>query len=146
MPRITRYQGLIVQEDRVLLIKHRLHATGETYWVIPGGGREDGESEAACVRREMKEETNLDVAIDRLLFDEPSRDDVYVRWKSYLCRPVAGAAAPGYEPEPEAAAVYAITEVRWFDLTDESAWGETLRRDPYTYPQMVRLREALGYA
>lgn len=31
MPRHTRYQGLIVNEDRVLLIKHRLHATGYPY-------------------------------------------------------------------------------------------------------------------
>ncbi len=146
MPRHTRYQGLIVDNDEVLLIKHRLHTTGESYWVIPGGGLEDDESEVQCVKREMKEETNLDVTVDRLLFDDPATDGVYVRWKSYLCRPVSGTAAPGYEPEPDAAAAYAISEVRWFDLTDVSSWDDLLRADPYTYPQLVRLREALGYA
>jgi 8-oxo-dGTP pyrophosphatase MutT (NUDIX family) len=147
MPRHTRYQGLIVNEDKVLLIKHRKHATGEAYWVIPGGGLEAGETESQCVVREMKEETNLDVAIDRLLLDEPAHPGgIYRRRKSYLCRPVSGTAAPGYEPEPDAAASYAITEVRWFDLSDERAWEEALRNDPITYPQLVKLREALGYA
>ena len=147
MSRHTRYQGFIVQGNRVLLIKHRHHDTGEAYWVIPGGGREGAETEAQCVLREMKEETNLTVEIDRLLFDEPAHPDgVYRRRKSYLCRPIAGTATPGYEPEPDAAATYAITEVRWFDLQDESTWDDLLRTDPFTYPQLVRLREALGYA
>jgi 8-oxo-dGTP diphosphatase len=146
MPRHTRYQGLIVKEDKVLLIKHREHATGDAYWVIPGGGLEAGETESQCVLREMKEETNLDVAIDKLLFDEPADPGGVYRWrKSYLCRPVSGTASPGYEPEPEAVAVYAITEVRWFDLRDEKTWGDKIRRDPFTYPQLVRLQEALGY-
>jgi ADP-ribose pyrophosphatase YjhB (NUDIX family) len=147
VPRHTRYQGFIIRDNEVLLIKHREHATGEAYWVIPGGGLEVGETENQCVVREMKEETHLDVAVDRLLFDDPAPPDgVYRRWKSYLCRPVSGTAAPGYEPEPEAAASYAITEVRWFDLQDESTWDDLLRTDPFTYPQLVRLREALGYA
>jgi hypothetical protein len=58
---------------------------------------------------------------------------------------VSGEAQPGYEPEPEAAADYAISEVRWFDLRDESLWEKDLQQDPYTYPQLVRLRKELGY-
>ena len=50
---------------------HKHHSTGRAYWVIPGGGIEGSESEEECVIREMKEETNLDVTIDRLVFDEP---------------------------------------------------------------------------
>jgi ADP-ribose pyrophosphatase YjhB (NUDIX family) len=146
MARTTRYQGFIIQDHKVLLIKHQIHNTDESYWVIPGGGIEALESEEECVIREMKEETNLEVRVDRLLFDEPSPPEgVYLWRKSYLCYPVSGEAQPGYEPEPEAAAAYAISEVRWFDLREEDKWGEKLRQDPFTYPQLVQLRRKLGY-
>ncbi|MGD8813612.1 MAG: NUDIX hydrolase [Anaerolineales bacterium] len=146
MARHTRYQGAIIQDHQVLLIRHRQHATGIEYWVIPGGGLDPPETEQNCVIREMKEETNLDVVIERLLFDEPEHPDSPYAWrKTYLCRPVSGVATPGHEPEPEAAAAYSISEVRWFDLRDESNWDEDLRQDPFTYPQLIRLREELGY-
>ncbi|MGD2156717.1 MAG: NUDIX hydrolase [Anaerolineales bacterium] len=145
MARHTRYQGLIIQDHKVLLIQHRQHSTGRSYWVIPGGGMDGCETEEECVIREMKEETNLDVVVDRLVFDEPGHPDGVYQWrKSYLCTPISGEASPGYEPEPEAAADYSITAVRWFDLRDESEWGDRLRQDPYTYPQLVKLRHLLA--
>jgi 8-oxo-dGTP pyrophosphatase MutT (NUDIX family) len=146
MTRHTRYQGFIIQDHKVLLIKHQSRTSDLSYWVVPGGGIEDSESEEECVIREMKEETHLEVKIDRLLLDEPSPPGGVYRWrKSYLCHPVSGVARPGYEPEPEAAADYAISEVRWLDLSDESGWGEKIKGDPYTYPMLVALRKALGY-
>ena len=50
MTRRIRYQGAIVRDDHLLLIKHREHTSGHAYWVIPGGGREEGETEEECVR------------------------------------------------------------------------------------------------
>jgi ADP-ribose pyrophosphatase YjhB (NUDIX family) len=148
MSRRTRYQGAIVHDDQILLIKHRMHADGREYWVIPGGGLEGDEAEAACVQREMREETGLEVAVERLLLEEPafSQDDVYQVYKTFLCRVVAGQARPGYEPEPAAAAAYSISEVGWFHLRDGSAWDAALRADPVTYPQVRKLQAALGYA
>lgn len=146
MNRHTRYQGLVVKDHQVLLIKHRVHATGQGYWVIPGGGREPGETEQECVIRELKEETNLEIQVERLLFDEPGHPDGVYKWrKTYLCRSVGGQASPGYEPEFEAAENYSIVEVGWFDLQDESQWGTDLIQDPFTYPQLVRTRKKLGY-
>lgn len=146
MARHTRYQALIVEKDSVLLIKHREHKTGRAYWVIPGGGLNDGESETECVIREAREETNLDVEIERLLLDEPGHPDGAYLWrKTFLCRPIGGRASPGIEPEAEAADRYAITEVRWFDLRDESDWEADLVSDPFTYPQLTQARMELGY-
>ena len=143
----TRYQGLIIQDHKILLIRHTQHSTNRSYWVIPGGGIEQSKTEEECVIREMKEETNLDVIIEKLAFDEPAHPDGVYKWrKSFICSPIGGEASPGYEPEPEAAANYSISAVRWFDLSDESGWGEILRQDQYTYPQMVKLRELLGYS
>jgi 8-oxo-dGTP pyrophosphatase MutT (NUDIX family) len=121
LARHTRHQGLIIKNGEVLLIKHCEHATGREYWVIPGGGLDGDESEEECVIREMREETNLDVEIECLLFDEPGHPDgIYQRRKTFLCRPVAGNHSPGYEPEIEAAENYSISDVRWFNLRDDS--------------------------
>jgi len=145
--REIRYQGAILQDHHILLIKHRQHATGRSYWLFPGGGIEDSETEEECVIREMKEETNLEVRVKGLILDEPGHPDGVYKWrKTYLCYPVSGEASPGYEPELEAAADYAISEVCWFDLRSTTAWLDELREDPYTYPQLIRLREKLGYA
>ncbi len=146
MGRHTRYQGLIIQDHKILLIQHTRLSDGLSYWVLPGGGIEDGETEGECVIREMKEETNLDVSVEKLLIDEPAPPDGVYKWtKSYICKPIGGIAAPGYEPEPEAAAHYSISAVQWCDLQEESEWGDDLRHDPFTYPQLVKVRQLLGY-
>jgi 8-oxo-dGTP pyrophosphatase MutT (NUDIX family) len=144
--RTARYQGAIVRDRCLLLIKHCHYADGHNYWLLPGGGREDGESEEQAVRREMREETNLDVRVERLLIDPPvpGMDDKY-RVKTYLCTPVGGEASPGYEPEPDAAEAYAIAEVRWFDLSDPSSWDPQMVSDSITFPQVQRVRSLLGY-
>jgi 8-oxo-dGTP pyrophosphatase MutT (NUDIX family) len=146
MVRTARYQGAIIQNHHILLIKHHHHDDGSEYWVIPGGGREPGETEEECVQREMKEETHLDVRIERLLLDVQINPGSAYRRKTYLCTPVAGEARPGNEPEPDAAQLYAISEVAWFDLRDETAWDPLVAGDPITYPQLQRIRAALGYS
>ena len=146
MTRRIRYQGAIIQDDQILLIKHCLHETGECYWVIPGGGREDGESEEECVRREMREETNLSVKVVRLLLDDPDPPgEGYQLYRTYLCHILDGQASPGYEPEADAAEKYAISEVGWFDLRDAHTWEALLVNDPFTYPLMLHIQAALGY-
>ncbi len=140
LKRDVRYQGAIVNDGRVLLIRHQEHDNGRTYWLFPGGGIEPGESESECVQREMREETGLDVRVDDLIFDEPYPVvGVYVRRKMYLCTPLSGEAAPGYEPEAEASAVYGIVEVRWVSTSDEAEWGPAAT-DPLTGPELRLLR------
>jgi 8-oxo-dGTP pyrophosphatase MutT (NUDIX family) len=146
MTREIRYQGAIIDQDRILLIRHREHKTGRSYWVFPGGGIQAGETEQQCVIREMREETCLTIQVDRLLVDEPGHPGgVYRRRKTYLCHPIDGVAKPGFEPEEEAAAAYGIVEVAWFDLRDGYEWDNTLLEDPITFPQLQRIRRILGY-
>lgn len=140
-----RYQGAIVEDSRLLLIRHTEH-TGRSYWLLPGGGREPGESEEACVHREMMEETGLEVAVERLVLEE--RREVFFgeyRARTYLCRRLSGEPCPGYEPEPEAQAHYLITEVCWLDLNDEAHWDRIILHDSITYPQLRALKANLGY-
>ena len=51
MAGITRYPGAIIKDHHILLIKQTEHASGRSYWLIPGGGIEPGETEEACVQR-----------------------------------------------------------------------------------------------
>lgn len=144
-PRHTRYQGAIIHDQHILLIQHHFHADGARYWVIPGGGIEPHETEEACVAREMREETHLEVRVERLLLHEAAHaeDTTYHFYKTYLCRPVSGDAKPGHEPEPDAASAYAIDQVKWFNLQDETDWDEALKSDPITYPLLKRISATL---
>lgn len=144
--RQTRYQGAIIQDDKMLLIQHTEHASGRSYWVIPGGGREASETEMACVIREMWEETNLVVRVERLLVETAiPNDPIYKTRKTYLCQIVSGQAAPGYEPEADAAALYAISAVAWFDLRSEESWEASIFENHIAYPVLQEIRRALGY-
>jgi 8-oxo-dGTP pyrophosphatase MutT (NUDIX family) len=151
IPVLTRYQAAILRGRNILLVCHRQHDSGRTYWPLPGGGIEAGESEIGCVQREVREETHLDVVVEGLLLDESRQcfegksGGGYQRFKTYLCHPISGQeAAPGYEPEPEVAAIYAIVEVGWFNLDDESTWNESILSDPIAAPALRRIRAALG--
>jgi len=145
IPRTTRYQAAIIRGEAILLIKHREHASRRAYWLLPGGGIEAGETEIESVRREVYEETNLEVRVEGLLLDEFFQldDGPYDRFKTYLCHPTTNDASPGYEPEPGAAAIYAIVEVGWFHLNDETSWDELIVNDVITASALRRIRTAL---
>ena len=148
MTRSIRYQGAIIQDHQILLLKQIEHASGRSYWQIPGGRIELDETEEQCVQREMLEETGLEVQIDSLLLDEPSppSDSIYQSWKTYRCMILAGEALPGSEPEADLVDAYSFTEVGWFDLRDPATWDARLGADSYIAAWLRRVQEALGYA
>jgi 8-oxo-dGTP pyrophosphatase MutT (NUDIX family) len=142
----TRYQGAIIQNHQLLLLKQIEHASGRVYWQIPGGGIEPDETETQCVQREMLEETGLSVQVDSLLLDEPSAPDaIYQCWKTYRCTILAGEARPGSEPESIYAHAYSFTEVGWFDLRYPETWNDRIAADSSIYAWLQRVQEALGY-
>ena len=94
----------------------------------------------------MREETHLAVRVERLLVDEPGHPQGFYRHiKTYLCTPLSGEAHPGYEPEPEIAAEYALVDLRWLDLRDETTWGREVLSDEFLYPSLRLIRQALGF-
>ncbi len=62
----VRPTGVLLQDGRVLLIKQSV--TAKRKWSLPGGRLETGETIEHCLVRELKEETGLDVRVDRLLY------------------------------------------------------------------------------
>jgi 8-oxo-dGTP diphosphatase len=94
-------QAVVHDGDRVLLaVRDELRG-----WELPGGAPEPGEAEEDALRRELREETGLEVAVER-------RVGEYVRSgfrphtaRVWLCRPAGGA----LRPSPE------TPRLHWFD-------------------------------
>ncbi len=57
---------VVIETDKILLVKHRKGA--RQYWVLPGGRLEYGETFNECAVREVKEETGLDVEVEKIIF------------------------------------------------------------------------------
>jgi ADP-ribose pyrophosphatase YjhB (NUDIX family) len=62
----VRVVVILLRGAEILLMKHR--RLGLSYWVLPGGGIKEGETVAACARREMLEETGLEVNLGKLVY------------------------------------------------------------------------------
>jgi 8-oxo-dGTP pyrophosphatase MutT (NUDIX family) len=92
---ITRVCAAIIQGENILMVLHQ--HDGRSYWTLPGGGVEVGETPQQAAVREVKEETGLDAKVSRYLFDEP--------FGSHSCRcflmHIDGTqeATLGYDPE-----------------------------------------------
>jgi 8-oxo-dGTP diphosphatase len=93
--------GAIVDAGQVVLIKRRYEPLAGQ-WSLPGGTLELGETLDAAVRREMLEETGLEVDVgevvdvfDRILLDPGERVRYHFVLIDYLCRPVGGTLRPG---------------------------------------------------
>jgi ADP-ribose pyrophosphatase YjhB (NUDIX family) len=62
----VRVVVMLLRGAEILLMKHRRF--GLSYWVLPGGALKEGEPLTACARREMREETGLEVHLGNLVY------------------------------------------------------------------------------
>jgi 8-oxo-dGTP diphosphatase len=63
MTTIVVAAAVIERGDRFLLTRRQPGVHLEGYWEFPGGKCEAGETPSACVRRELREELDVDAAI-----------------------------------------------------------------------------------
>lgn len=109
-PRI-RAAAAIVQEGALLLVRHEKDGRG--YWMLPGGGVQWGEGIDAAVRRELIEETGLEVSTGELLFvkdtihPEGARHMVHIVLRATV---VGGELRPSQDPR--------VVETRWVPFSD----------------------------
>lgn len=60
-----RAAGILIEDEKVLLIHRTRERDGaiREYYVVPGGGIEEGETIEEATKREVKEETGIDVEL-----------------------------------------------------------------------------------
>ena len=109
-PRLT-VDGVIVEKGKILLVRRNIEPF-KGYWVFPGGHVEYGERVEDALKREMKEELEIEVKNIRLLTVEGPAyypfggQDNYNIDICYLVVPVG---------EPEAVDKSDVAEIDWFD-------------------------------
>ena len=98
--------GAVVVRDGKALVVKRAHEPRKGEWSLPGGLLELGESLQDAVRREIKEETSLDIDVGPIIetFDRVHRDDHgKIRYHfvivDFLCWANGGDAAPGSDAD-----------------------------------------------
>ena len=110
--------ALCVDNGRVLLAR-RAHPPFQGFWDIPGGFLDEGEDPLDGLRRELKEETGLEVEpqrffglwMDRYGSDSTADATLNLYWTA---RVVGGQAAPADD----------VSELRWFDRDELPATDE----------------------
>ena len=111
---IVAVGAIILNDDRIVLIR-RGKEPSRGLWTFPGGAVELGEPVREAVRREVQEETGLEIEVGEvaLVLDSVSRDpDGRVQYHyviiDFYARPVGGALRPGSD----------VSDVRWASRRD----------------------------
>jgi len=78
--------GIIFDEQGRVLLCHR---RDYNLWNLPGGALESGESPLEGVKREVKEETGLNVEVSKLLgvYTKPAHNDIVL---AFICKVTGG--------------------------------------------------------
>ena len=102
--------GAFISKDNKILLVKRKYEPKANDWCLPAGFMENDESPVECCIREIKEETGLDVAIDKLFWNYEAGDDprAKVVLILYLANIIGGELIPGDD----------AIEAQYFSLDD----------------------------
>jgi ADP-ribose pyrophosphatase YjhB (NUDIX family) len=120
-------RALCVSQGQVLLVEHSDPQTQFSYWVLPGGGREIGETFAEAAIREVREETGVRVRIVRRLRIPAHQERV--TYALFLVEPVEHIKAA---PLVDLHAETYLRGAAWHTVTVESPLGP-LQEDFWGY-------------
>ncbi|MEH0157060.1 NUDIX hydrolase [Limibacter armeniacum] len=114
----TRVCGICIEQEKVLMIRHRSVGKEGYLWAPPGGGLDYGETMENALKREFKEETGLDINVKRFMFVheflQPPLHGIELFFEVEI---VGGELLRGHDPEMQES-VQIIEDVRFMDMTE----------------------------
>ena len=131
--------GAVIGDEggRILLVKHRPERGGfwQGKWICPGGRLVLGEGIEAGIKREVKEETNLEIRLTAPLvpFDRVVKSDggteLHVIYIDYLAQLIGGELRPGGD----------VGEALWVHKGDIPGIWEELHEDTRKLLQIAKI-------
>jgi ADP-ribose pyrophosphatase YjhB (NUDIX family) len=135
----NRVRALLITSDGALLTIRRVRPGQDPYWVLPGGGVEDGEDLETALGREVREELAATADIHSLVYVFDCGGD---RQYFYLARARSWSASPADRSGPEftdpARGEYHLQPI---PLTAEAVENIELKPDAFAQFLLTRLRE-----
>lgn len=112
-----RVNGILIQDDKVLMLRH-LMGGGKEFWSVPGGGMQYGSNAEDNLKREFEEETGLEIQINRFLFvHEFLREPLHAIEMFFEVSYISGKINLGTDPELDQDKQI-LTEIRWMSLSE----------------------------
>ena len=129
---MKRVRAIIIKNNKLLVVKRT--KADKVYWVLPGGGVEDGETVEQAMIREGKEELNLNLKVGNFIViiksgkkETKGQDEFF-----YQCEIIGGQLRKGDGPEFQEGTNYkgsydfewiSIKELDKYDLRPEEIKG-----------------------
>jgi ADP-ribose pyrophosphatase YjhB (NUDIX family) len=111
--RTTRAQCIVCREDKLLMVQH--HYEGVTWWCLPGGAVEPGETEARAALRELEEEC----CVNGVILQETSHWMDGARSKTATFLVDIGDQTPGTNADAKSQGLDPyLTDVQWMTLAE----------------------------
>jgi len=122
---IVRAAAVLIENGRILLVKQEVTTT--RHWSLPGGKLDIGETLERCLKREMKEETGLDVKVKELVYvTDRINAQIHVVHMSFLVEKTDNGVLPAawqhVDPSPSYSSD-SIREIRMVPLTELEKYG-----------------------
>jgi len=115
----VRATALLVEDGEMLIVEQQVSRCLAREWSLPGGTVQRGETLQECLLREVKEETSLEVEVERLLYVcDRIEPDVHVVHITFAVRRAGGELRVGAEPEATAYPIHSVRMVALEDLCD----------------------------
>lgn len=129
-----RSAAIVIDNDKILLVKHKHPKSGIEFWVPPGGGLEDSESIYDCAIRETYEETGLEVILGEIRylreFVDPEHGEhhfeIFIQAKSFVGELTISNVNPDDRDGPYVKEVKFLSQV---DISGLTVYPEILKNE-----------------
>ena len=119
----VRVNGVLIEHDKLLMVKHQSLGSAGFLWNVPGGGMEFGQSAEEALQREFEEETGLRIEVcDFLFVHELLMQPLHAMELFFRVKRISGSVTRGTDPEmDERQIIDEVAFLSWFKIAALSA-------------------------